>query len=86
MNKEAKPGVQEILAAIYYDQCLKAQDIAINTQLTPSMFEVTWEEEILGVKYIVKKYFPLEDARLYIFKDPKLTVLMDQYGCYYTEG
>jgi hypothetical protein len=85
MEMDTKPKVEEILASIYYDKCLKVLDIAINTQITPSMYEVTWDEEVKGVKYILKTFFPLEDSRLYIFKDPKLKVLIERYGCYYTE-
>ncbi len=84
-KQEQKPKVEEILEAIYYDRCMKVVDIAINTQIKPAMYEITWEEEIKGVKFIVKIFEQLDNSRLYISKDPRLTVLITSYTCYYTD-
>jgi len=85
MEMATKPKVEEILEAIYYDRCRKAIDIAINTQIKPAMYEITWEEEVRDVKLIVKTFEHLDNAILYISRDPKLTALITPDGCYYTE-
>jgi hypothetical protein len=77
--------MEEILDAIYYDRCRKALDIAINTQIKPAMYEVAWEDEVRGIRFTVKTFVPLDNTLLYISRDPKLTVLIEQRACYYVE-
>jgi hypothetical protein len=85
MEMATKPKVEEIIEALHYERCVKAVDIAINTLLNPVMYEITWDDEIRGVKFTVKAYETLDNATLYISKDPKLKVLITPSGCYYTE-
>jgi len=85
MEMATKPKVEEILGSIHYETCTKAVDIAINTMYTPTMVEVTKEEEIRGVTFTVKKFFQLDEVTLYISKNPRLTVLVVWDSCYYVD-
>jgi hypothetical protein len=85
MEMATKPKVEEILEALHYERCVKAVDIEINTVLKPAMYEITWDDEIRGVKFTVKVYETLSNSILYISKNPKLKVLITPGRCYYTE-